>query len=89
MIRTQIRKQGGAAVMTIPANLMRLLDFKMGTSVALKVNHGQLIVCPVQTIVRKRYSLKELLQGVTKQKNTTMKKNTEWFLKLPSVGREL
>lgn len=89
MISTHIRKQGGAAVITIPANLMKMLDLQTGTTVELNTYQGQLIVRPVRRVVRKHYSLKELMRGVTPKIFNKIKKNTDWFRELPPMGREL
>ena len=42
-IRSKIRKQGGAAVMTIPPAQLKLMDLEVGVQVMLSVEHGKLV----------------------------------------------
>ena len=66
-ITSKIRKQGGAAVVTIPPALLKLLDLNVGAEVTLSVEAGQLIARPAER-VRKRYTLAELLKGAAGMK---------------------
>ena len=60
-VTSKIRKQGGAAVMTIPPTLLRLMDVEIGAQVTLTVEGRKLVAKPAAA--RKRYSLAELLKG--------------------------
>jgi antitoxin ChpS len=60
--KSRTRRKGGAAVMTIPAALLKVLGWKAGTQVALSVTDGELVARPL-TAPRGRYSLSELLEG--------------------------
>jgi antitoxin ChpS len=62
-VTSKIRKQGGAAVMTIPPALLRLMDVDIGTQVTLTVEDRKLVVRPAASAPRKRYSLADLLKG--------------------------
>jgi antitoxin ChpS len=61
-IITRIRRQGGAAVVTIPPVLLKMLDTEIGAQLSLVVSNGELIARPIES-TRKRYSLSELLEG--------------------------
>jgi antitoxin ChpS len=61
-ITTKIRRQGGAAVMTIPPALLKMMDLDVGDQLSLVVSNGELVARPVQP-ARKRYRLSELLEG--------------------------
>ena len=61
-VTTRIRRQGGAAVMTIPPALLKILDIEVGDQMSLAVSNGQLVARPVE-VRKKRYSLNELLEG--------------------------
>jgi len=61
-ITTKIRRQGGAAVMTIPPALLKLMNMEIGAQLSLVVSDGQLVARPVQDS-RKRYPLSALLKG--------------------------
>lgn len=62
-VTSKIRRQGGAAVMTIPPTLLKLLHLEVGAQLELNVVDGELIARPVVQPVRKRYTLAELLEG--------------------------
>ncbi|MFW9079241.1 AbrB/MazE/SpoVT family DNA-binding domain-containing protein [Pseudomonas sp. P2757] len=62
-VTSKIRRQGGAAVITIPPTLLKLLHLEVGAQVELNVVDGELVARPVAPLARKRYSLSELLEG--------------------------
>lgn len=61
-VTTKIRRQGGAAVMTIPPALLKMLDIEVGDQMSLAVSNGELVARPVE-VGKKRFSLRELLEG--------------------------
>ncbi|MBB1250174.1 AbrB/MazE/SpoVT family DNA-binding domain-containing protein [Rhizobium sp. G21] len=61
-ISTKIRRQGGAAVITIPPALLKILDLEVGAQLSLSVDNGELIARPVQSS-KKHYTLAEILEG--------------------------
>lgn len=61
-VTTRIRRQGGAAVMTIPPALLKLMGAEIGSELALVVEEGALVASPARPSKR-RYSLAELLEG--------------------------
>lgn len=61
-ILTKIRRQGGAAVVTIPPALLKMMGTEVGAQLTLAVDNGVLMASPVKT-KKKRYSLAELLEG--------------------------
>jgi antitoxin ChpS len=84
-----IRRQGGAAIVTIPAHLLRSLHAAVGTPLDLQVENGVLTARPVVTPPRKRYSLKELLQGATPEAMAALRDETAWAREGGPVGREM
>ena len=62
-VTSKIRRQGGAAVITLPPTLLKLLHLDVGAQLELNVVDGELIARPVVPSSRKRYSLAELLEG--------------------------
>lgn len=89
MITVNIRKQGGAAIMTIPADVLKMLNAKVGTTLELDVSDGTFVARPARKVPRKRYSLAELMRGVTPEMMTGLNAETEWARDGDSVGREL
>nr|WP_316652887.1 AbrB/MazE/SpoVT family DNA-binding domain-containing protein [uncultured Gellertiella sp.] len=57
----KIRRQGGAAVFSIPPELMKILGVDVGTELALTVDNGALVATPLKS--RKMFTLAELLEG--------------------------
>lgn len=85
-VTTKIRRQGGAAVMTIPPVLLKMMNVEVGDQLSLVVSDGQLVARPAQ-ISRRRYTLSELLKG----KDELAKLNADVADALDGdfVGREL
>jgi antitoxin ChpS len=89
MNQVQVRKQGGAAIVTIPANLLKLIHAEVGTTMDLDVVDGALVARPRLPSTPRRYTLKELMQGVTPTIMESLAKETEWFREGDAVGREI
>ena len=88
MITLNIRKQGGAAVITIPSDVLKLLNMEVGDMLTLDVSGKKLIIRPIKK-APKRYSLAELLQGITTKDIKAINEETEWFRDGETVGREI
>lgn len=87
MTTVNVRKQGGAAVVTIPANMMQLLHIEVGSKLELNVSEGVLTARPAAH--KRRYSLSELLQGVTPAKIAKLNAETAWAREGKPVGHEI
>ena len=86
LLMSKIRRQGGAAIMTIPPALLKLMNMEVGGQVSLSVDGGDLIARPVQTSKR-RYKLAELLEG--SDSIAELNAQTAWAREGDPVGREL
>jgi len=86
MITVNIRKQGGAAIMTIPSDVLKILDVGVGSTLELSVTKEGFTAHPT---IRKRYTLNELLRGATPKNLKALNKETQWAREGKSVGREL
>lgn len=86
-MNSTIRRQGGAAVMTIPLAFLKLLDLHIGSEVELSVEAGELVAKPVPPLIRKRYSVTELLKGA--EFVAELNNETAWAREGDSVGREI
>ncbi|WP_315435182.1 type II toxin-antitoxin system antitoxin MazE [uncultured Pseudomonas sp.] len=86
-VTSKIRRQGGAAVITIPPTLLKLLHLEVGAQLELNVVDGELIARPAVAVTRKRYSLSELLEGAEELQK--LNAQTSETLEGDSVGREL
>lgn len=89
MITLSVRKQGGAAVITIPSDILKLLDIEIGARLALDVSGKKLVISPMPKKESKRYSLAELLEDVTPEDIKAIKKDTQWFREEKTKGREI
>ena len=89
MTTVSIRKQGGAAIVTIPAALLRQLNVEVGSSLDLVVTDGALTARPASPAKPRRYTLKELLRGATPKKMAALNRQTAHARAGKAVGREL
>lgn len=87
MITVNVRKQGGAAVVTVPAEVLKLLNIEVGSKLELNVSGGVLTARP--TSKSRRYSLSELMRGVTRAKMARLNSDIAWSRKGRPVGREI
>lgn len=86
-MNSTVRRQGGAAVMTIPPAFLRQLHLDVGSQLELSVVDGALVVKPMVRPARKRYSLAELLKGA--EHVAELNEETHWAREGGSVGREI
>jgi len=89
MLTVNIRKQGGASVITIPPDVLRKLHIGVGATLSIEFVEGAVTLRPVTRNSRKRYTLAELLQGVTPEVMTALNEDTAWAREGEAVGREL
>jgi antitoxin ChpS len=89
MLTVNIRKQGGASVITIPPDVLRTLHIGVGATLSIEFVEGAVTLRPVTRNSRKRYTLAELLQGVTPEVMTALNEDTAWAREGEAVGREL
>lgn len=89
MATVNIRRQGGAAIVTIPAALLNRLNVGVGEALEIEVENGALMARPVVIDRPRRYSLKELLRGATPRNLAALKRQTAGALDGAPVGREL
>lgn len=93
MHTVHIRKQGGAAIITIPAHILTQLHLSVGTELSLNIDTKKhsLVIKPVAAPIRrkrKRYTLNELLKGCTPKRMKALMKETAWIREIKPVGRE-
>jgi len=86
-VTSKIRRQGGAAVITLPPTLLKLLHLEVGAQLELNVVDGELIARPVVPVARRRYSLSELLEGA--EELQLLNAQTAEAREGDPVGREL
>lgn len=84
-VTTRIRRQGGAAIMTIPPALLKMLGLEIGEQLTLAVDNGTLVASPVRP-EKKRFTLAELLEGADEVAAFNVKAQ-EWD-EFPAVGKE-
>jgi antitoxin ChpS len=89
MMTVNIRKQGGAAVMTIPADVLKILNIEVGAKLVLDVAKDGFTAKPVVSQhLRKRYALHELLRGITSTQAQRLNEEINGTREGGSVGRE-
>lgn len=87
MKSVQIRKQGGAAIMTIPSHLLAALHVNIGDTLELDITDGVLLVKPAIKKMRKQYSLEELLAQC--DENAPLNEEDSEWLNIKPIGLEL
>lgn len=85
-VMSKIRRQGGAAIMTIPPALLKLMHADVGSQIELDVNNGELSARAAVRATRKRYGLQELLKG--SEQLVDLNASTAWAREGDPVGRE-
>jgi antitoxin ChpS len=88
MLSMPLRKQGGAAVLTIPPSVLKSLHLSVGTQLEMNVRDGALVLQPVNP-KRKRYSIAQLLEGASPKLVNALVEDTAWAREGDTVGREL
>lgn len=85
-VTTKIRRQGGAAVVTIPPAILKTMELQVGDQLSLEMHDGELVVKPIRKTQR-RYKLSELLEGgeVVSSLNADM----AWAMEGDPVGHEI
>jgi antitoxin ChpS len=89
MLSMPLRKQGGAAIVTIPPSVLKSLDLKVGAELRMDVRNGTLVIVPARPPRRKRYTLAQLLDGATPRAIKALHAATAWSREDGAVGREL
>jgi antitoxin ChpS len=89
MAIVSIRRQGGAAVMTIPAEVLKSLKIDVGSRLEIAVEGGAFVAKPCAKPERRRYSLRELLRGATPEIMERLNEDTVWAREGGPIGREL
>ena len=89
MIKVNIRRQGGAAIMTIPSDVLKRLNVEVGAALELDVNDGAFTARPARNVGRKHYALTDLLRGVTPKMISMLNADTAWARDGKPVGREI
>ena len=75
--------------MTIPAEVLKELAVAVGETLELEVADGVMVARPARRSARRRYSMAELLEGVTPAVARTMARASAAWHSGPSTGREL
>jgi antitoxin ChpS len=88
MLSMPLRKQGGAAVLTIPPSVLKSLHISVGTQLEMDVRDGTLVL-QATTPQRKRYTVAQLLEGATPKLTKALIDDTAWAREGDAVGREL
>ncbi|AYD00128.1 AbrB/MazE/SpoVT family DNA-binding domain-containing protein [Neorhizobium sp. NCHU2750] len=85
-VTTKIRRQGGAAVVTIPPAVLKMMQLDIGDQLSLEISEGELVVKPLRA-VKKRYKLSELLEG--QDLMSGLNADLAWATEGDPVGHEI
>ena len=84
-ITTKLRRQGGAAVVTIPPTVLKMMQVEIGDQLSLSVSDHELVVRPLKS--KKRYKLSELLEG--QEVISELNAEVAWAMEGAPVGHEI
>lgn len=84
-VTTKIRRQGGAAVVTIPPTVLKMMQVEVGDQLSLAVKNGELVARPLAA--RKRYKMSELLVG--QEIVADLNADLAWAMEGEAVGHEI
>lgn len=84
MHTTNLRKVGGSIMLAVPPSILDLLHLHAGSTVALAVDNGRLVI---ETKPHPHYSLSELLAQCDPSAELSAE-DSEWLNEKP-VGKEL
>ncbi|MBU2753909.1 AbrB family transcriptional regulator [Acidithiobacillus sp. CV18-2] len=85
---TKIRKQGGASVVTLPTETLKALALRLGDALQVEVFDHGLLLKPLHG-ERRRYSVKELLEGLSEMDVQSLSTETTWVRNGAPRGREI
>lgn len=88
MLSMPLRKQGGAAVITIPPSVLKSMHLSVGMQLNMDLRDGTLVLQP-SAPKRKRYTMVQLLEGATPKLAKALIDDTAWAREGDAVGREL
>jgi antitoxin ChpS len=85
----KLRRQGGAAIMTVPANIVQAMHLSTGVELALEFTGAEFVVRPAKPAKKPlpRRTLAELLVG--SEYAAEVMAETSWALEGDPVGREV
>lgn len=93
MMTVQVRKQGGAAVMTIPADILNVLDLHVGSRLQILPQADgfsvRAVAEPAAASITKRLSLRDLLRGATAGNMNKLRLQSVGALDGAPMGHEL
>jgi antitoxin ChpS len=89
MAIVSVRRQGGAAIMTIPAEIVKALGIDVGSKLEIGVSGDAMTARPAAKAARRRFTLRELLRGATPNVMKELHDETAWAREGGSVGREV
>jgi len=79
-----LRNRGRSVIMTIPQEILRLIDWSGGTKVDMNVRDGKLVIEPKE---KRGYSLAELLTTCTEENMALTEADRAWLEAKP-LGKE-
>ena len=80
-----LRNRGRSVIMTIPQEILRLIDLSAGTKVDMNVHDGKLVIEPKE---KPGYSLAELLTTCTEENMALTEEDRAWLEEKP-LGKEI
>ncbi|MFU8789905.1 MAG: AbrB/MazE/SpoVT family DNA-binding domain-containing protein [Methylobacter sp.] len=85
MTTATLRTLGGSVVITVPKQMLRLMNLAVGNQVELTLENGKLIVAPKP---KPHYNLSELLAQCNEE-NMALSDEDQAWLSAQAIGKEV
>lgn len=86
---SRLRQQGGALVMTIPADLASVMGWSAGAQVEVRQSGCGITAQPVKRQPRGRKTIAELLEGINPEDMSACNEELKDWLASGPVGKEI
>lgn len=90
MSMTRLRQQGGAVIITIPADIIAKTNWPVGMEVNISAKDtGEIEIVPVRRVPRGRKSLNQLISEIDTEELAMLNESVSDFTNMTPVGKEI
>ncbi len=90
MSMTRLRQQGGAVIITIPSDVVAIMNWPIGTEVDITAkDSGELKIVPVRRVPHGRKTLSELLSEIDTEELAMLNESVADFAGMKPTGKEI
>ncbi|WP_261867246.1 AbrB/MazE/SpoVT family DNA-binding domain-containing protein [Budvicia aquatica] len=90
MSMTRLRQQGGAVIITIPSDVVAIMNWPIGTEVDITAkDNGELKIVPIRRVPRGRKTVSELVSEIDTEELAMLNDSITDFAGKNAVGKEI